>query len=170
MLVAAGVTPTEKAMKSLVRVLLSASLTVAAWAHAAAPFTGYYKANDKDAKLAYLTVRKGAPFSGNPVDILVFSEKDPGSEMNPASKAQGGDLGDALVVRLTKNGDRWDVIGSEFAHSALRHSGASSTGIVYVKDVTSAGDELSGHLYTNPDTDLFHEPLAIDLTFHVKQP
>jgi hypothetical protein len=157
-------------MKSFIRVLLFGCLVLPALALAAAPFEGSYKANGKDAKLAYLTARKGDAFAGHPVTILVFSEKDPGNEKDPGFKAQMGDLGDALVVHLSKDGEEWDIIGTEFAHAALKHSGASGTGILSVKDVKLAAGELSGHLFTKPGSDLFDEPLAIDLKFHVKQP
>ena len=46
----------------------------------------------------------------------------------------------------------------------------SGTGIVTIKDVTVANGEISGHLMTHPNADLFDEPLVVDLHFHVKQP
>jgi hypothetical protein len=156
-------------MKTAIRILLSSTLVVlvtALWA--AAPVDGTYRANGKDAKLAYLLAKKGDPFSGKPTTVLIFSEKDASKDPRPDFHAQMGDLGDALVIRLMKDGDNWDVIGSEFAHAALKHSGASGTGIVSVKDVSAANGELSGHLTAN--TDLFGESLVIDLRFHVKQP
>lgn len=158
-------------MHAAIRTVLATGLLLSSFAlSAAGPFTGTYLANGKDARLAFLDARRGDPFGGNPVTILVFSEKDGSKEKDPGFKAQMGHLGDALVVHLSRNGAAWDVIGTEFAHSALRHSGASGSGIVDVKDVKEAGGELSGHLYTKPGEDLFGEPIAIDLTFHVKQP
>jgi hypothetical protein len=159
------------AMKTTLRLLFFCGLAVfmtALWA--APPFEGTYSANGKNAKLAFLIAKKGDPFSGNPTTILIFSEKDASKDPRPDFHAQMGDLGDALVIRLMKDGDKWDVIGSEFAHSALKHSGASGTGIVGVSDVTVANGEISGHLTTHANADLFDEPLAIDLRFHVKQP
>ena len=160
-----------KAMKTTIRVLLCFGLMLfvtALWA--APPFEGTYSANGKNAKLAFLIAKKGDPFSGNPTTVLVFSEKDASKDPRADFHAQMGDLGDALVIRLMKDGDKWDVIGSEFAHSALKHSGASGTGIISVSDVTVANGEISGHLTTHANADLFDEPLAIDLRFHVKQP
>lgn len=156
-------------MNTTIHILLSSTLVLlvtALWA--AAPFEGSYRANGKDAKLAYLLAKKGDPFSGKATTILIFSEKDASKDPRPDFHAQMGDLGDALVIKLMKDGDNWDVIGSEFAHSALKHSGASGSGIVSVKDVSVANGEISGHLQAN--TDLFGEPLAIDLRFHVRQP
>jgi len=158
-------------MKTTIRMLLCCGLALfmtALWA--AAPFEGTYSANGKSAKLAFLLAKKGEPFSGNPTTVLIFSEKDASKDPRPDFHAQMGDLGDALVIRLMQDGDKWTVIGSEFAHSALKHSGASGSGIVNATDVTVANGELSGHLATQPDADLFDEPLAIDLRFHVKQP
>jgi hypothetical protein len=158
-------------MKLSMGLLAGAALALASTlVAAAAPFQGTYQANGKDAKLAFLTAHKGEPFSGKPVTILIFSEKDASKDKRPDFHAQMGDFGDALVVHLRQDGATWDVIGTEFAHAALKHSGASGTGLVNVKDVKVAGGELSGHLATSPGSDLFGEPLSVDLTFHVKQP
>jgi len=158
-------------MKTTIRILVGFGLMLFVTAlSAASAFEGTYSANGKNAKLAFLIAKKGDPFSGKPTTLLVFSEKDASQDARPDFHAQMGDLGDALVIRLMKDGDNWDVIGSEFAHSALKHSGASATGIVSVKDVTVANGDISGRLTTHADADLFDEPLAIDLRFQVKQP
>jgi hypothetical protein len=158
-------------MTTTFRAILSGSLVLfvtALWA--AAPFEGTYSANGKDAKLGYLIAAKGDPFSGKPTTVLVFSEKDASKDPRPRFHAQMGDFGDALVVTLMQDGAEWDIIGSEFVHSALKHSGASGTGIISIKDVLVANGEISGHLTTRANSDMFGEPLAIDLRFHVKQP
>ncbi|HSE13733.1 MAG TPA: hypothetical protein VLB69_13965 [Rudaea sp.] len=158
-------------MKTTIRILLCSSLVLfvtALWA--AAAVEGTYSANGKAGKLVYALAKKGEPFSGKPTTVLVFSEKDASKDPRPDFHAQMGDLGDALVITLRQDGKEWDVIGSEFAHAALKHSGASGSGIVSVKDVAVANGEISGHLTTQPNADLFDEPLVIDLRFHVKQP
>jgi len=165
-----SITTAGNAMKPAIRLLICCVLALFMTALSAAPFEGTYSANGNNAKLAFLVAKKGDPFSGNPTTILVFSEKDASKDPRPDFHAQMGDLGDALVIRLMKDGDKWDVIGSEFAHSALKHSGASGTGIVSVSDVTVANGEISGHLMTHPNADLFDEPLVVDLRFHLKQP
>jgi hypothetical protein len=157
-------------MNTAIRILLSCGLASFATVLCAAPVEGTYSANGRDARLVYAFAKKGEPFSGKPVTLLIFSEQDASKDPRPDFHAQMGDLGDALVIRLMKDGDKWNVIGSEFAHSALKHSGASGTGIVSVSDVTVANGEISGHLTTHANADLFDEPLAIDLRFHVKQP
>lgn len=158
-------------MTTTCRILLFGCLALFMTAlFAAAPFEGVYRANGKDAKLSHVLAQKGEPFSGKPTTKLIFSEKDASADPRADFHAQMGNFGDALVVTLCKDGDEWDVIGSEFAHSALKHSGASGTGIVSAKDVAVANGEISGHLTTTANADLFGEPLVIDLHFHVKQP
>jgi hypothetical protein len=158
-------------MKMPIRFLLVVGLALSTTAlFAAAAVDGTYKANGKDGKLAYVLAKKDEPFSGKPVTMLVFTEKDASKDSKPDMHAQFGDLGDALVVRLSQDGDKWQVIGSELAHSALKHSGVSASGIFEVKDVKIANGEISGHLMTDPKADIFGEPIAIDLHFHVKQP
>ena len=142
----------------------------AALAVAAAPFDGKYVANGKEAKLGYLIARKDDPFSGKPVTMLIFSEKDASQDKHPDFAAQMGHFGDALVVRISGSGAEWDVIGSELAHSALKHTGASASGLLDVKDVTVNNGEISGHLMSRPKSSVFDEPVEIDLRFHVKQP
>lgn len=143
---------------------------LAGLAVAAAPIEGAFKANGKDAKLGYLLAQKGEPFSGNPTVTLVFSEKDASKDPKPDMHAQFGDLGDALVIRLMNEKGKYSVIGSEFAHSALKHSGASASGVVDIQDAAATNGELSGHLVTGPDAKIFSEPVVVDLRFRVKQP
>lgn len=153
------------------RFLATAALVVSscvALAAAAAAVQGSFKANDKDATLTYALANKSEPWGDHPVIQLVLSEKDASASKRPNFEAQMGRYGAALVVTLTS--DAWDVIGTEFAHPALKHSGASGTGILKVKDVTTSNGEISGHLVTNDNADLFGEPVVIDLTFRVKQP
>ena len=154
-----------KASIAFASLALCAGLAVAA-----GPVEGTFKANGKDAKLSYVVAIKGDPFSGNPTVTVVFSEKDASKDAKPDMHAQFGDLGDALVVHLMNENGKYSVIGSEFSHSALKHSGASASGIIDVKDAAVANGELSGHVVTAADAAIFSEPIAIDLRFHVKQP
>jgi len=157
-------------MNTTIRILLSCGLAWFATELWAAPIEGTYSANGRDARLVYAFAKKGEPFSGKPVTLLIFSEQDASKDPRPDFHAQMGAFGDALVIHLMKDGSEWDVIGSEFSHTALKHSGVSGTGIVSVKDVTMTNGEISGHLMTHPNADLFDEPLVVDLHFHVKQP
>ncbi|HET7063273.1 MAG TPA: hypothetical protein VFI49_03285 [Rudaea sp.] len=157
-------------MKTTIRILLCSSLVLFVTALWAAAVEGTYSANGRDARLVYAFAKKGEPFSGKPVTLLIFSEQDASKDPRPEFQAQKGGFGDALVIHLMKDGNEWDIIGSEFAHSALKHSGVSGTGIVSIKDVTVANGEISGHLMTHANAELFDEPLVVDLQFHVKQP
>jgi hypothetical protein len=157
-------------MTARFRILLAVTLALSVSVAFGATFKGSFKANGADAKLAYLMTKKGTPFSGKPVTLLIFTEKDASKDPDPESNAQFGRLGDALVVHLEQDGDKWDVIGTEFMHASLKHSGASGAGIVAAENVKAAGGELSGHLFTKPGEDLFGEPIAVDLHFHAKQP
>jgi len=151
-------------------VLALVASSCAALAAAAAPVQGSFKANGKDATLTHVIAKKSEPYMGQPVIQLVLSEKDASASKSPDFEAQMGHFGAALAVKLTHGADGWNVIGTEFSHPALQHSGASGTGIMKAKDVAVANGEVSGHLVTNEHADLFGEPIAIDLTFHVKQP
>src|ERR1700741_1188099 len=157
MLCQGAITPGSMDMKTSIA-FASLALCVGL-AIAAAPVEGTFKANGKDAKLTHLIAKKGEPFSGNPTVTLVFSEKDASKNDHPDMSAQFGELGDALVIRLMNDKGKYDVIGSEFSHSALKHSGASASGVVDIKDAAVANGELSGHLVTGPDATLFHEPI-----------
>ena len=81
-----------------------------------------------------------------------------------------GDFGNALVITLMKDGDGYSVIGAEFGHTALKHMGASATGVLDVKDVKAANGRLSGKLVSGADADIFGEPIKVDLAFDVKLP
>jgi hypothetical protein len=132
--------------------------------------SGTYSANGKNAVLAHVLAIKGKPFADKPTTTLVFSEKDASGDKNPAFDATMGNFGAALVVRLVQDANGWKVIGSEFAHPALQHSGASSIGVVNAVDMKLANGELSGRIASVTDADLFHEPLNIDVKFSVAQP
>ena len=154
------------------RIVFSCGLMLFALvANAAAPFEGHYRVAGKDAKLNYVTAAKDDPFFGKPVTLIVFSEKEAAKDDKHLDfNAQSGKLGDAIAIKLTKEGEEWSVIGTEIAHSASKHSGASASGIINVKDVSAANGEISGHFMTRPGEDVFGEPIDVDLKFHVKQP
>jgi hypothetical protein len=131
---------------------------------------GTYAANGKAAELTHVMAVKGHPFGDKPTTKLVFSEKDASGDKSPAFNAANGAFGAALVVTLVQNANGWKVIGSQFAHPALQHSGGGGIGIVEAIGVKLANGELGGRIASVPDADLFHEPLSIDVTFSVAQP
>jgi hypothetical protein len=158
--------------------LASAFALLATAAFAAAPFEGHYRVAGHDAKLNFVLAKKGRPFVGNPVTLIVFSEKDGSNESDPETAARTGQLGDAIAANIMinkNNGDRWEVINMELSQAATpRLSKGSFGGSVYlnVDDVSLANGELSGHFTTKPGTTLMAEefPLDVDLKFHVRQP
>ncbi|MBX3697522.1 MAG: hypothetical protein KF811_06915 [Dokdonella sp.] len=158
-------------MKSAVRSFLFVLIALfAAQAWAAKPVVGTYSANGQDGKLAFALALSGEPFSGNPTTKLVFTEKDASADKQPDFHAAFGDFGNALVITLMKDSDGYSVIGAEFGHTALKHMGASATGVLDVKDVKAANGRLSGKLVSGADADIFGEPIKVDLAFDVKLP
>jgi hypothetical protein len=153
-------------LRNLLCVFLSLVVTAAL---AAPPFEGHYRDNGKDAKLNFVTAAKGQPFSGQPVTLIVFSEKEaPKDDKYLESDAGAGKFGDAIAIQLTKHGEEWWIISIKLVHSAWKQGGSSSD--ITIKDVNVANGEISGHLMTRPGAHLFDEPIDVDLQFHVKQP
>lgn len=158
-------------MKFVLRSFLFVLATLfAAQALAAKPVDGTYRANGQDGKLAFALALAGEPFSGNPTTKLVFTEKDASADNKPDFHAAFGDFGNALVITLMKDSDGYSIIGAEFGHTALKHMGASATGILDVKDVKVANGRISGKLVSGADADIFDEPIKVDLAFDVKLP
>jgi hypothetical protein len=147
--------------------ILAAAVVFAAPVVADAPVSGTYRANGKDAKLAYAVAVKHEPFSGKEAVTIVFTEKDPSTEKKPDITASFGKLGNALIVTITKDGS---VIGCEVAHTALKHMGASTIGRLKLQDLKWQGPVLKGRLTTGGPVDLFDEKWEADLTFDVKAP
>ena len=155
-------------MRSISTLLLAVGVAaVVASVAADAPVSGTYRANGKDAKLAYALAVKHEPFGGKEAVTIIFSEKDPSTEKRPDITASFGKLGSALIVTLTRDGS---VIGCEVAHSALKHSGASTIGRLKSQDFKWQGGMLKGRLTTGGPADLFDEKWEADLTFDVKGP
>ena len=160
-----------KIMSRILWVVLAAGLALCEFTHAAdKPFSGSFKANGADAKLEHLIAVKDTLFDDRPATMLIFSEKSASSDAKAKDDALFGKLGDALIVRVVRDGEKWDTMGGNLVHASLKHSGVSASGIFRLSDAKLANGELSGHLTTKPGEDIFGEPISIDLTFHVKQP
>jgi len=145
-------------------------LTACNAVHASPAFEGYFRVNGKDTALAHLIVRAGKPFGGSPTTILVFTEKDASTDTDPAWHAPDGKWGTALVVTLSKRGDQYQVIGSEFADPGLKRTGASSLGLVDASEIVVASGTISGQLATTPDARLFGDAIDIQLRFSAPSP
>jgi len=78
-------------------------------------------------------------------------------------------FGDAIVAKIEPDGT---VIGVDVVHSGLQSpSGSISiSGVLTVKDFSSANGQLSGRLTSNGPTDVFDQKVDVDLTFHTKAP
>jgi hypothetical protein len=139
--------------------------TLAVDAHAADSVQGSYKANGKDAGLAYAFAYAGEPFSGKPTVELILSEKDTGNSRNAEMPAMFGRFGNALVVKLMKEAGGYSVIGCVFRHTALKATGTSAIGVTEAKNVEMKDGRIRGQLFTNADATLDDEPVVIDLKF-----
>lgn len=158
-------------MKAINSVLFLCTLALATDVVAAgAAVEGVYRANGKDSVPAHALARNGDAYMDKPTIKLILTEKDAAKDDRPDFHAQMGDLGSALVVTLVKADDGYDVIGSEFAHPALKRSGASATGIVTATDVKIEAGQISGRLVAREGARLFDETLEIDLKFRTKAP
>ncbi len=139
-------------------------------ATAAGVVTGSYIANGKAAALTEVTAHADDPFDGKPVTDLVFTTKDQGGDPKAADNAMFGAFGgDAIVVKVEPDGS---LVGVDLLHSGLKNAGTpiSTSGEVNLKDFSSAGGVISGHLTSGGPFDVFGESLNVDLTFRAKAP
>ena len=132
-----------------------------------ASITGVYKGNGKEAKLAFVSARKGEPFADKPTIVLVFSEKDHSKEKKPDFKAGFGDFGSALIITVQPEGK---IVGCVVAHSALKKSGFSSVGNIEMSDFKLDGGKIQGKISTKGEQKTFGETWEVDLKFQTKAP
>jgi len=174
LLAACSKTPanTDSGAASASAAAASAASTAAA-APVAAPVggpavSGAFTANGKAVTLTQVTAHKGEPFDDQPVTELVFTEKDQGGDADASTDAVFRKFGDAIVVKIQSDGT---VIGTDVVHSGLKEQGSVSlSGMFSVKNYQSANGQISGELTSGGPTDVFGQPLNVDLTFHVKAP
>ena len=145
-------------------------LPAASSAAAAGPaISGTFTANGKPATLTQVTAHPDEPFDDKPVTALLFTAKDQGSDPKEALfSASFGNYGEAIVVRVAPDGN---VIGSDIVHPGLQANGSVSiSGVLTMENYQNAGGQISGHLTSKGDNDVFGHKLNIDLTFHTKAP
>lgn len=133
----------------------------------APPISGIFRANGKDAKLAYLVAVRHESFAGQPAVTLVLTEKETKGEEHPDFGASFGHFGSALVVSILKDGS---VFGCEIGHAALKRMGVSSVGKLETTSFKWANGEVSGRLTTHGKTSVFDETWEADLDFHANLP
>src|SRR5260370_38280317 len=105
------------------------------------PVSGLFKGNGKEAKLAYVTTRKGEPFADKPTIIITFTEKDHSKEKKPDIKAGFGDFGSALVITINDEGK---IIGCVIANAAHEKKGFRSVGHTKMSAFKVKDGEMQG--------------------------
>ncbi|HEY2709513.1 MAG TPA: hypothetical protein VGI95_15800 [Caulobacteraceae bacterium] len=134
-----------------------------------APVSGVFTADGQQANLTQVTAHSDDPFDGQPVTAIVMTAKDQGGDAKAATSALFGNYGEAIVVRITPDGK---VVGADVIHPGLKspNGSVSLSGVLTIEDYKNAGGQLSGHLTTGGDNDVFDHKLNVDLTFHTKAP
>jgi hypothetical protein len=124
--------------------------------------TGKFLGNGKSAKLAHGWAGPTEKWQGEESYVLVLSEKPATELKQPDFDAFFGELGGALIVKLTKTGS---IFGTEVYHEALEKKPFSSVGTLNLEDYKLEGDVISGRLYTDGPDEFSGETWEVDLTF-----
>jgi len=130
------------------------------------PVSGVYKANGKEAKLAYVSTKKGEPFGDKPTIVMVLTEKDHSKGKKPDFDAVFGKYGSALIITIYEDGQ---IVGCEVAHTALKH-GFSSVGIIKMSDFTLKDGKMQGKLSTGGEHEFFGDKWEVDIKFQAPAP
>ncbi len=166
---APGKTDATSATSSPAGVSAAAATPAAAAALSGPAVSGTFTGNGKAAILTQATAHPDDPFDGKPVTAVVLTEKDQGGDPKAAFNAVFNHFGDAIVIKIQPDGT---VIGADVVHSGLKTAGGSVSisGVFTLKDYSTAGGQISGHLTSGGPTDVFGQKLDVDLTFHAKAP
>jgi hypothetical protein len=160
-------------MKLLLLVAIALS-TAACAAAADAPVKGYYRADGKESTLSYVRTATGEPFtSGHPTIDIAFTEKDASGakDMNANTVVFSNKYGSAILVNIFKStqGEGYEIGNAAFHHSQSAKAGGSG-GNLKIKNVTVANGQISGEIYTAPDSTMFDVKIDIDLKFKAPMP
>lgn len=158
---------THAFQRKLAALALAAVLLAVPAAWSAGQVTGKYIGNGKPAKLAYAVVVPHEPWQGEKAYTIILSEKNPAGVEKPDYDAMFGKLGDALVVSVTAKGD---IFSTQVCHQALKRSGFSTTGSLYVDNFKIEGKQLSGRFYTKHKEDFFDDSWEADLNVKAAVP
>jgi hypothetical protein len=131
------------------------------------PVSGVFKGNGKEAKLAYVSTRKGEPFANKPTIIITFTEKDHSKEKKPDIKAGFGDFGSALIITINDEGK---IIGCVVAHAAHEKKGFSSVGDIKMSGYKVKDGKIQGKIATEGEQKTFGQTWEVDIEFQAKQP
>jgi hypothetical protein len=132
-----------------------------------APVSGVFKGNGKEAKLAFVSARKGDKLSDKPTIKLIFTEKDHATDKRADFKAMFGDFGSALIITIFEDGK---IVGCEVVHKAHEKMGFSSLGSVKMSDFKMKDGNLSGTIKTNGEVKSFGQTWELNIKFQAKAP
>jgi hypothetical protein len=129
--------------------------------------SGLFKGNGKEAKLAFVSARKGEPFADKPTTVLILTEKDHSKDKRADIKAGFGDYGSALVITFNDEGK---IVGCVIAHSAHKKSGFSSVGNITMTDFKRDDGKIQGKISTKGEQEFFGDKWEINLSFKTPAP
>ncbi len=147
--------------------LLAATLlgTLVPDASAEPGVSGNFLGDGKPAKLAFVSAKKGEPFSDKDTVVVVLTEKDQSKSKNPKFDAGFGKLGSALILTINTEGR---IIGCEVAHSAHTKSPFSAVGRIKTADFKWADGVVQAKVSTGGDDEAFGQKWNVDLKFEAK--
>ena len=122
--------------------------------------SGSYKFDGHDVAMHFVRAKVGKPIDGASAVDIVMSEKEGKSEFVSMDE-YGSSL--QLTVYRAKDGS-FKIDSSAFKHSSMHGSGGG-TGLVQLKDVAESNGEISGEVFTKPDTKIMDQTLDVDLKF-----
>lgn len=126
---------------------------------------GKFTGNGKEAKLAFLTVKKGTEKGKEDRMVYTFSEKDPKGKGEFA--AMFGELGSALQLTVKPDGS---VVGCYIAHSAHDKGGFNSIGELELKEFKNKDGVLEGKFTSGGEQEAFGKKWEVNLKFKAKAP
>jgi hypothetical protein len=132
-----------------------------------ASVSGVFKGNGKEAKLAYVSTRKGEPFADKPTIIITFTEKDHSKDKKPDIKAGFGDFGSALIITINDEGK---IIGCVVAHAAHERKGFSSVGNIRMSAFKVKDGMMQGEITTDGEQKAFGQTWEVHIKFQAKLP
>jgi len=143
---------------------------LALWAstlHAAEPaVTGTFRSNGKEARIAFVTAKKGEPISGKQTIVVVLTEKDTAGDPKPDFGADFGKFGNSLSITLTTPDGQ--IVRCQVNHDGNAHGTFSSIGKLKAENLKIEGPLVSAHLTTGGPVKTFGDTWEVDLTFHTK--
>lgn len=126
--------------------------------------SGTFRSSGKDAKIAFVTAKKGEPVSGKQTIVVVLTEKDTAGDPKPDFSADFGKFGSSLTITLTRPDGQ--IVRCQVNHDGNSRGPFSSIGKVKAENVKIEGTLVSAHLTTSGPVKTFADTWDVDLTFH----